>query len=742
VTTGFTEIPAALLDTLFEDAPFGLAYFDTDLRYVRINDVLARKKGLSPAAHVGRTPEELLPDAVQAMDALRQVLATGEPLSRDVELRSHAAPLQFAASLVPVRDGEEIVGVAVIAVEVSDERSSARQRERLFALERAARARAESAEGRALFIAEAGTSLDGSLDLRTTLHTLARVVVPRLAHLCLVDMVEEDGSVQRFAVAHADPSREQLVWELTRRWPSAANAPVGIPKVVRTGETEVIERVTDDILAAAFPDPEQRDHVRALELRSAIIVPLRTRGRTLGTVTIVLCGAGEPFTAFDVSLAEELARRASLAVDNARLFTELRRADRDQRFLAEATQLLAGTLEWTEVLETVASLAIAGIGDGCSIDVLEPGGEVRMLATTHVDPVKRELVEELRRRWPVDRDSDYVGRTLETGESALHPEIDDRVYAALADDPDQLELMRRVGVRSALYVPMIARGRLLGAINLVITESDRRFGPGDLQLAEELARRAAVAADNARLYADRSRVARTLQRSLIPARLPDMEGLEVAVRFRSAGDGAEVGGDFYDVFALAEGSWAAVVGDVCGKGAQAAALTALARHTVRAAARYEEGPADVLQALNRAIAEQSPDLLFCTAALAWIETREGGATVRVALGGHLPPAVIRADGAVGTVSPTGALLGVFESIELREERVELGRGDALVLYTDGVTEAGAPRAALGEEGLVELLAGHAGRSADEIAGAVEARVGELDEGLPRDDVAVLVLRVA
>jgi serine phosphatase RsbU (regulator of sigma subunit) len=742
VATGFTEIPAALLETLFEDAPFGFAYLDADLRYVRVNDVLAREKGIPPADHIGRRPDELLDDATQAMDALREVLATGQPLTRDIELRMRDVPLRFAASLVPVRDGDAVVGVAVIAVEMSDERTAEEQRERLFALERAARARAEAAEGRALFIAEAGTSLDGSLDLRTTLHTLARVVVPRLAHLCLVDMLDEDGTVQRLAVAHADPSREELVWELTRRWPSAPDAPVGIPKAIRTGEVQVIERVTDETLAAAFPDPEHRAHVEGLELRSAIVVPLRTRERTLGVVTIALCGPGEPFTEVDVSLAQELARRASLAVDNARLFTELRRADRDQRFLAEATQLLAGTLEWTEVLETVASLAIAGVADGCTIDVLEPGGEIRMLATTHVDPAKLELIEELRRRWPVDRESHFVGRTLESGESTLHDEIDDTVYETIARDPDQLALMRLIGVRSAIFVPMIARGRLLGAISLVVTESNRTFGSGDLQLAEELARRAAVAADNARLYADRSRVARTLQRSLIPARLPEIPGLEAGVRFRSAGDGAEVGGDFYDVFAIGEGCWAAVVGDVCGKGASAAALTALSRHTVRAAARYENGPVNVLRALNRAIAEQSPELMFCTAALVWLETRDGGATARVALGGHLPPLVVRAGGAVGAVSPPGALLGVFESIDVFEERIELGRGDALVLYTDGVTEAGAPEAPLGEERLAELLGAHADEHADEIAGAIESLVAAVDNGVPRDDLAVLVLRVA
>jgi serine phosphatase RsbU (regulator of sigma subunit) len=286
---------------------------------------------------------------------------------------------------------------------------------------------------------------------------------------------------------------------------------------------------------------------------------------------------------------------------------------------------------------------------------------------------------------------------------------------------------------------MIARGRALGVISLYMTESENRFTDDDLDLAVELARRAAVAADNSRLYSERTRVAETLQRSLVPAEIPPMPHLESAVRFRSAGEG-EVGGDFYDVFERAAGSWAAIVGDVCGKGAQAAALTALSRHTVRAAARYESGPVAALSVLNSAIAEQAPELLFCTAALVWLEPSAEHTRLRLSLGGHLPPLVVRADGTVESLDAEGALLGVFDEAELAERTAELAPGDALVLYTDGVTEAGAPDEAFGEERLAELLAGLGGRSADEIADAVEEATLAYQATAPRDDVAILVLR--
>ncbi len=745
--TSETELTHAFLDALFDVAPFGLALLDLDLRYLRVNRHLAELNGASPAEHVGRTVGEMVPGLAPALQrALEAIVEGSEPITLEVSGERRPEPglrRTSQTTFFPVREDGELVGVAAIIRDETAARNADAQRERIHALERTARSHAEGAELRSHFLLESGTLLDASLDLKTTLRTLSRIIVPRLAHLCMIDMVGLDGATERVAVAHADATREALVWELTRRWPSGADATGEIREAIRSGETQYRPEVTPEMLARAFPSPEHRAFVETLELRSAIIVPLRARDRTLGAITLALdASSARPFGPEDVTLVEELARRASLAVDNSRLFTELSRADRAQRFLAEASHALSGSLDWNTTLDTVARLAVAGIADLCMIEMRDPLGDIRVAALEHVDPHKAVLLAETARRYPTRAGSPHAGRALATGESVLRPELGEAEWAALAEDEEHLRRLRALGLTSALWVPMYTGGRRLGSIGLGITESDRAFTAADLALAEELGRRAGVAADNARLYSDRSRVARTLQRSLVPARLPEIDGLEAAVRFRAAGDGAEVGGDFYDVFPCGPERFTAAVGDVCGKGASAAALTALSRHTIRAAARYESGPDGVLRTLNAAIPEQSPELMFCTAALVELTPAAGACTLRVALGGHLPPLVLRADGTVDALSPRGALLGVFPEIELEVEEAVLRPGDAVVLYTDGVTEAGAPSAPLGEEWLAATLATLAGRDADGIAAEIEARVLAVDKGAPRDDVAVLVLRLS
>jgi PAS domain S-box-containing protein len=737
------ELTPALLETLFEEGPFGLAYLDRDLRYIRVSERLGAINGLAPEDHVGLTLEDVVPDLAPGVrhDVRRAILA-GEVASHEITGETPAQPgveRTFLTSYYPVRSGGELVGAAIIVLEVSAERRMEEQRAQLYELERQARARAEAAERRAAFLAETAEMLDASLDLPTTLRTLSRVLVPRVADLCLIDMVGRGGAVRRVAVAHSDPEVEQLVWELTRRYPNAPSAPGGIRQVIEEGRTEYLLELDDELLERAFPDAEHRARVHALGLRSAVIVPLRARGRTLGAMTLLLTRPERVFDEPDIALAEELARRASLAVDNARLYTDLRRADQTRRFLSEATEILAGSLDWDTTVQTIAQLAVDGLADGCSIDALEPSGEIRELALAHVDEERRAIYAEFRRRYGVGRRSPFLRRAVQTMQPELHREVTDEQLRQAADDEEHFALLRAFNPRSIICVPLVARGRALGVISLYRTESGERFGEDDLNLAIELARRAAVAADNARLYSERTRVAETLQRSLVPASIPAIPHAEVAVRFRSAGEG-EVGGDFYDVFERHPGSWAAVVGDVCGKGAQAAALTALARHTVRAAARYEDGPVGALEVLNDAITEQAPELLFCTAALLWLEPDADGAALRVALGGHLPPLLVRASGEVEALEAHGSLLGVFDQAELQERTAALRAGDAVVLYTDGVTEAGAPDAALGEERLSELVRGLAGRGAEEIAAAIERATLEHQSDRPRDDVAVLVLR--
>jgi len=246
---------------------------------------------------------------------------------------------------------------------------------------------------------------------------------------------------------------------------------------------------------------------------------------------------------------------------------------------------------------------------------------------------------------------------------------------------------------------------------------------------------------------DEHRIVTQLQVSLMPDRLPIVPGADIASGFQPAGDGHEIGGDFFDVFPMGSHCWMLVIGDVCGKGAEAAALTALARYTLRAAAIQEGAqPAKLLVQLNEAVMRQRDDVRFLTAVCAFLDTEPaGGDGLRVTLSvaGHPPPLRVGAGGEVAKVGGRGALIGVWETVaDLREDVVDLAPGERLVLYTDGVVEAGAPAAELGDEGLAALLATTTGQTAAATVAAIEGTVLAHTGAPPRDDIAVLVVRPA
>ena len=299
-----------------------------------------------------------------------------------------------------------------------------------------------------------------------------------------------------------------------------------------------------------------------------------------------------------------------------------------------------------------------------------------------------------------------------------------------------------LGTARSVIVPLRARGRAHGVLAAGFDDLAGADDDDALALFEDLARRAALALDNARLYEERDHVARTLQRSLLPGELPDVPGVELAGRYVAAGEGNEVGGDFYDCFATGGGDWALVIGDVCGKGAEAAALTALARYTLRAAAQHTRTPAGgAARAQRGAAAARSSATASAPSSTPSLTPREDGVTVRMATGGHPLPLVLRAGGEVETAGSPGTLLGILDDPrDQPSTRFELGPGDALVLVTDGVTEATAADRAAGPGRLAALLAGHAGADAAAIAEAVERDALESQGGAVRDDVAVLVAR--
>jgi serine phosphatase RsbU (regulator of sigma subunit) len=296
-------------------------------------------------------------------------------------------------------------------------------------------------------------------------------------------------------------------------------------------------------------------------------------------------------------------------------------------------------------------------------------------------------------------------------------------------------------MRSVMVVPMTAGDRVIGVITLGTSHSARKLGDEELALAEELGRRAGIAVENARLHETRSHIATTLQRSLLPPRLPTVPGVTVAARFRAAGETNEVSGDFYDLFPIGD-AWMVVVGDVTGKGPAAAAITSLARYTMRTAAMYERSPAQVLARLNDALAVDPERRQLCTAVCARIEPAgEGRVAATVARGGHPPPYLVSAGGGARDVGTPGPLLGAFEDAAWEEQVVLASPGDALVFYTDGVTDTrGEGGELFGQERLAALLDSATALEADALASRIDRAVQAFERGQQRDDVAMLIVR--
>jgi sigma-B regulation protein RsbU (phosphoserine phosphatase) len=247
---------------------------------------------------------------------------------------------------------------------------------------------------------------------------------------------------------------------------------------------------------------------------------------------------------------------------------------------------------------------------------------------------------------------------------------------------------------------------------------------------------------DARLAQEEQRsLARKLQRSLLPPDLPEIPGMEVSGTYRWGAKGAEVGGDFYDAFQTGDGNWALVIGDVCGKGPEAAVVTGLARHTIRAVAQRERRPSRVLSALNTAMLNQRGDRTFCTLCYVRVKPSPSGARLTIGVAGHPLPVVVRADGSCEQAGTPGTLLGIFPDPSLHERSIDLRPGDAVVLFTDGVTEARRGDECLGVPRLLQLLSGAAGLPAHRVAALVDEAAASFSPEGPLDDVAVLVLRV-
>ena len=417
--------------------------------------------------------------------------------------------------------------------------------------------------------------------------------------------------------------------------------------------------------------------------------------------------------------------------------TAVKTAEVRTAVLAESGRVLASSLDYEQTLHNVARVAVPAVADICAVDLFDEDLTREHAFTVHRDSLRQRLVERIRRLEPDQPDpSTSLHRVLRSGEPELFSDICDELLTNSALGDEHLAVLRALELRSALLVPMQAPTRIVGVMTLLTAESLRRLDDDDLELAEQLARRAAVAVENARLHTTLANVAEILQRSLLPDELPEVPGWELASLYRPAGADrrVDVGGDFYEFFATEDG-WTCLVGDVTGKGVTAAALTAVMRHGARFASRFEPDPASILGRLDEEL-RQHAGAALCSGLCANLRSQE----IVISSAGHPPALIVSVDGDVREVPSAGPLLGAFDDARWPQEHVDVQAGDLVLLYTDGVIETLGQRERFGPERLQGLVSRSAGASPQQVLDRLDSELDEFRQGPRRDDVVALALR--
>ncbi len=413
---------------------------------------------------------------------------------------------------------------------------------------------------------------------------------------------------------------------------------------------------------------------------------------------------------------------------------ELPRLNEDDRawrgrmsFLAEASYLLAGTLDEDRTIALAAQLVVPRLAAWCAVLLQDDGGEFRLVCAWHADESRADALTRLL--------SHSVPPEVLPGDgaqrwslAASRPEQRTGTAAELASDP-------------AWCLPLRGRDRNLGFF-VIGAPRGGALARDALDLAEDLALRVALALDNARLYTQQLQATQALQRSLLPPELPDIPGVDLAAAYQAAGEGNEVGGDFYDVFEVADGRWRFAIGDVCGKGPEAAAVTGMTRHALRILADEGHDVPAVLERLNALILSEGSRVPFVTLIHGeLVPAPGGGATIALACAGHPLPLILRSAGGVQAAAKAQPLLGVLDAVTFCSDSVRLSPGDVLLCVTDGLTE----RRAFGrllddDDGLSFLLGECSGLNAGAIAARIQRAVDEFGVGPPADDQALIVFR--
>ncbi len=492
----------------------------------------------------------------------------------------------------------------------------------------------------------------------------------------------------------------------------------------------------------ATPHLIRHDAIVSDGMQSAFVFPIRTTDHIVGVVELFSKRERRPDRALFDAVAEvgtrlgDFIERLDLEAQRNTLMWQLERSRAQQAFLLRANLALAEAVDFRDAVQKLAEVSVPTLGDICLIDVVDPDGALERLAAHHADPARQPMTDELRRHRPDPAGSHPAALAIRKGEPQWSADMSEAFMANTTTSREHFDLTQVLGFHSYVSVPLEAGSGIIGALTMVSTDSGRRFGDEELQLAQDLARQVATAIERARIYDDQALIARHLQNSLLPPGLNRIPGLEVAVRYEASGRSAQIGGDFYDLIPLDDNRVAMTIGDVEGHDMIAATVMGQLRSAMRAFLSLDDDPGRTLALLDRFLVRQ-PVGRIATALIAVLDV--GSGALEIASAGHPPPVV---GGHVHPAAPLlltpGPPLGAGQA-GYPVTGVTLMRPAVLAFYTDGLIDEGRPGGSRRLDSLTACLDDRPARSCEETADAV------LDELAPDvvggDDIALMVVMV-
>jgi PAS domain S-box-containing protein len=606
---------------------------------------------------------------------------------------------------------------------------------------------ADRGASRLQLLLDVSSELSSAPDAETGLRHLAGLVVPALGDWAVVTLIDDGAGpteLRDVGSAHRDPELAPLVSRYAQLRVSSLMAEAPLFRSGRTEKSELIPADATQVVTDVLNPGEARDLIRQLGPESLSILPLLANGRTVGLLSLF---GSQALDEAQLRLAGEVTSRAALAVDNARAYARARASQADAersagrlRLLGDVSELLSRSLDWSVAVQQLARVVVPELADWCTVTLADNAGLATTLAWAHRDAAKEAVLAryvDLKADSPSDESP--VAACLRTGEPVLVP-AGSALMEQISDDAGAA-LLAELAPHSVAVLPLNARGRTLGAMAMVTGENRGPLTQEELHTAQEVARRAGLALENARLYAEQRQLAETLQRSLLTSP-PATGAVEIIARYVPAASEAQVGGDWYDAFVVPGGDVMLVIGDVMGHDGMAAAKMGQLRGILRTLAYSDPAasPSEILvRAENTAVGLGLETL--ATAILARLSPPAGpGSPTSLAWSnaGHLPPVLLLADGTAQVLEVAGdLLLGIDANVSRLDQQQFIPAGSTLLLFTDGLVER---RDADMDAGLARLqdVVRDLGTAplevlCDTVLTRLDARSGE-------DDVALLAVR--